>query len=189
MTSKAAFLARLRPAPSPAAPDTPPLVRYEPARRGGDGFAEAFTALGGVVHRGGLREGVAAAAAGRSPLLAVEGLDLGADLVWPGCGVAGAARAAVGVVRARAAVAQTGSVVLSAADNRGRAASLLPPVCVFVIDPDTIVDTPGDLLRSLAEPPSQLVLVTGPSRSADIELKLVVGVHGPGEVHAVIVSS
>jgi L-lactate utilization protein LutC len=78
-------------------------------------------------------------------------------------------------------------------DSRpGRSLSLLPPVAVFVIDAATIVDTPSDVLRQRQRwwpdgVPSQVVLVSGPSRSADIEMTLTVGVHGPGEVHAVIV--
>ena len=115
-----------------------------------------------------------------------------AHLRWPDCGIDGAASAAVGVVGAVAAIATTGSLVVDAARTRGRAASLLPAVCVFVVDAASIVDRPSDVLRDRTRwwpgpLPSQIVFITGPSRSADIEMTLTVGVHGPGEVHAVII--
>lgn len=151
---------------------------------------EAWRALGGTAERvapDGLGTAVAAYSAERDgPLLATAGLDVAADLTWPDCGPQTAAGAAVGVVRAVAAAAQTGTVFVRADDNRGRAAGLLPPACVFVIEAGTVVDTLGDYLRSVEDPPSQLVAVTGPSRSADIESTLVIGVHGPGEVHAIL---
>lgn len=151
---------------------------------------EAWRALGGTaerVPRDDLPAAVAAYADGRDgPVIATEGLDVAADLRWPDCGPQAAAGAAVGVVQAAAAAAQTGTVLLRADDNRGRAASLLPPACVFVIDTATVVETLGDHLRSMVDLPSQLVAVTGPSRSADIESTLVIGVHGPGEVHAIL---
>ncbi len=98
--------------------------------------------------------------------------------------------AAVGVVRAVAAVAATGSIVVDS--RQVRAVSLLPPACVFVVNAADIVATPADVLRHRERwwpdgPPSQIVFVGGPSRSGDIELQLLTGVHGPGEVHAVIV--
>ena len=151
---------------------------------------ESWTALGGTaeqISREELPAAVARYAARRDgPLLAAAGLGVDADLLWPDCGPQAAAGAAVGVVRAVAAAAQTGTVLLRADDNQGRAASLLPPACIFVIEAGSVVNTLGDYLRGLEDPPSQLVAVTGPSRSADIESTLVIGVHGPGEVHAIL---
>ncbi len=136
-------------------------------------------------------EGLSAAVANyasrhEGPVLATAGLEVDADLYWPDCGSAAVVSAGVGVVRATAAVAQTGTVLLRSDESRGRAASLLPPSCIFVIDSASVVDTLGDFLRNLQDLPSQLVAVTGPSRSADIESTLVIGVHGPGEVHAIV---
>ena len=152
---------------------------------------ESWAALGGTAERIASEE-LPAAVAGYGarhdgPMLAGPGLDVGADLLWPDCGSQAAAGAAVGVVRAAAAAAQPGTVLLRADDNQGRAASLLPAACIFVVDADTVVDTLGDILRGIENPPSQLVAVTGPSRSADIESTLVIGVHGPGEVHAILI--
>jgi L-lactate dehydrogenase complex protein LldG len=95
------------------------------------------------------------------------------------------------VVRATAAVAATGSIVVDSA-RAGRLVSLLPPVAVFVVDASSVVALTGDVLRHHDErwpdgPPTNVVFVTGPSRSGDIEMILAVGVHGPGEVHAVLV--
>ena len=168
-----------------------PTARFAADRRGPDGFVSSWTALGGTAERVAgdeLGAAVARYAAGREgPLLAVGSLDVDADLLWPDCGHQAAAGAAVGVVRATAAAAQTGTVFLRADDNQGRAASLLPPTCIFVVAARTVVDTLGDFLRGLEDPPSQIVAVTGPSRSADIESTLVIGVHGPGEVHAILI--
>ena len=192
-TTREEFLQRLRAAGSddPVAAPAAPRARFASDRSGPSGFMESWTALGGTAERI-PREELPAAVAGCAarhdgPLLAASGLDVGADLRWPDCGSQAAAGAAVGVVRAVAAAAQTGTVLLRADDNRGRAASLLPPACIFVIEAGTVVDTLGDYLRSIENPPSQLVAVTGPSRSADIESTLVIGVHGPGEVHAILI--
>lgn len=191
-TPREEFLGRLRVGGGDGVADPPPAARprFARPRTGPNGFIEAWQALGGTAERIAADElpaAVASYAAGRDgPVLATEGIDVAADLTWPDCGPQAAAGAAVGVVRAVAAAAQTGTVLLRADDNRGRAASLLPPACIFVIDATTVVDTLGDHLRSVEDPPSQLVAVTGPSRSADIESTLVIGVHGPGEVHAIL---
>ena len=192
-TPREEFLGRLRVtggADAASGPAAAPGPRFTQPRSGPDGFMEAWQALGGTAERvptTGLPAAVAAYASRRDgPLLAAPGVDVDADLHWPQCGPQAATGASVGVVRAVAAAAQTGTVLLRADDNRGRAASLLPAACIFVIDAATVVDTLGDYLRDLEDLPSQLVAVTGPSRSADIESTLVIGVHGPGEVHAIL---
>lgn len=97
-----------------------------------------------------------------------------------------AAEADLGVTGAAFGVALTGSVVVDSERAGGRSASLLPPVHLALLRADRIVATPGAVLRALpkrpAGLPSNLVLITGPSRSADIELQLTLGVHGPREV-------
>lgn len=192
-TPREEFLGRLRVAGGADAASgsaAAPRPHFTQPRSGPDGFMAAWRALGGTAERvptTGLPAAVAAYAARRDgPLMAGPGIDVDADLHWPECGPQAATGASVGVVRAVAAAAQTGTVLLRADDNRGRAASLLPAACIFVIDAATVVDTLGDFLRDLEDLPSQLVAVTGPSRSADIESTLVIGVHGPGEVHAIL---
>ncbi len=84
-------------------------------------------------------------------------------------------------------LADTGSVVLLSSDEP-RARSLLPFVHVTVLREDRILPGLAELFEALGpELPSSVAIVTGPSRSADIEQKLAVGVHGPGEVHLVLV--
>ncbi len=85
------------------------------------------------------------------------------------------------------ALADTGSVVLLSSDEP-RARSLLPWVHVTVVREDTVVAGLAELFERLGRDlPSSVAIVTGPSRSADIEQRLAVGVHGPGEVHVVLV--
>ncbi len=203
MTTREQFLGRLRASMAEQRPARPrdvrvAPVRYQVERRGLGGFAETWTALGGTLER--VPDLAAAAtavsdwAAGKGPLMVVDHPDLEGvprDIDWPSCDLDAAPDAGCGVVRADAAVAQTGSVVVSSTTNRGRSVSLLPLHCVFVFREEEIVDDPGDILRAdfgPHGPPSQLVLVGGPSRSGDIEMSLTTGVHGPGVVHSVVVT-
>ena len=92
-----------------------------------------------------------------------------------------------GVSRAAYGLADTGSVVLATSPEEPRAASLLPEVHISLLAEDRILPGLEALFEALGgELPSALAVVTGPSRSADIEQKLAVGVHGPGEVHVVL---
>jgi L-lactate dehydrogenase complex protein LldG len=92
-----------------------------------------------------------------------------------------------GVSRALYGLADTGSVVLAASPDEPRAASLLPEVHVTLLAEDRILPGLEELFEIVGgELPSALAIVTGPSRSADIEQQLAVGVHGPGEVHVVL---
>jgi L-lactate dehydrogenase complex protein LldG len=94
-----------------------------------------------------------------------------------------------GVSDAAYGLADTGSVVLVASAEEPRARSLLPFVHVSLLAEDRILPGLEELFEAVGNDlPSALAIVTGPSRSADIEQKLVVGVHGPGEVHVVLVS-
>ncbi len=101
-----------------------------------------------------------------------------------------AAACAVGVGRAVAAVAETGSVVVAARD--GRCVSLLPPCQVTLLWAKDIHLTVGDCLSALSGEGweslgSGLVFITGPSKTGDIESHLVLGVHGPGRTHVIVI--
>jgi L-lactate utilization protein LutC len=89
-------------------------------------------------------------------------------------------------------LAETGSIALLTRPDRPRSLSLLPPVHVAVAHRRQLLPDLFDLFeaRLWAERqglPSCLSLITGPSKTGDIELRLVTGVHGPGEVHVVLI--
>jgi L-lactate dehydrogenase complex protein LldG len=84
-------------------------------------------------------------------------------------------------------LADTGSVVLASGPEEPRARSLLPEVHVSLLREERILPGLAELFAALGgDLPSALAIVTGPSRSADIEQTLTIGVHGPGEVHVVL---
>ena len=97
-----------------------------------------------------------------------------------------AARADLGVTSATYGLATTGTVVQESSVAGGRTASLLPPVHLCVLPASRLVPSTTAVLRSLGAPgrlPSNLVLITGPSRSGDIEQIITLGVHGPTALH------
>jgi L-lactate dehydrogenase complex protein LldG len=99
------------------------------------------------------------------------------------------AEATVGITSAQYALADTGTLVMLADSEEARLISLLPPVHIAVIERAMILTGLDELLAVAplpAERTSSMVLITGPSRTADIEQILVRGVHGPGELHVVI---
>jgi len=175
-------------------------------------FRTELTSLGGVVHE--LPDADAAAIAGRidalvgeAPKRALAWRDdtfpvpgLAAALIARGFVVVHQATAdddrgelagcSVGVTAVDALLAETGSVVLVSGPGRGRLASLLPPIHVAIATREQLVHSLPDLLLArpeLATRGSNLVCITGPSRTADIEHTLSRGVHGPGEVHVVVI--
>lgn len=105
-------------------------------------------------------------------------------------GLATLAGASIGVTGAHAALAETGSLVLVSGPGRGRLASLLPPVHVALLERAQLIDSLPSFLAARPEcvtMGSNMVVITGPSRTADIEHTLSRGVHGPKEVHVIIV--
>ena len=100
----------------------------------------------------------------------------------------------VGVTGVDYAVAETGSVVVVPRAGLSRLVSLVPPVHIALVRPGDVVESLDDvfLLRRLeysrnsGDMGSYLNFITGPSRTADIEQTIVIGVHGPKEVHMVL---
>jgi L-lactate dehydrogenase complex protein LldG len=87
-----------------------------------------------------------------------------------------------GVTDVYAAVAETGSLVIKNSAEHGRALSLVPAVHVAIVEPKNLVGDLVDLFEKLGRDGGGATIITGPSKTADIEMDLVVGVHGPGKV-------
>lgn len=182
-----------RPAPPSPSGDREELVAA---------FAERLGAVGGVAWRVGdlaaaaqcvdgilAESGGARVALGDSALVAA----LRTRLAHPASFVAvddraGLADCEVGITAVRAAIAETGSLLLDSASERYRLVSLLPAVHIALVPIDVLLpDLDAALALLGAEPAAAVTLVTGPSRTADIELTLAIGVHGPKALHVVLV--
>lgn len=100
------------------------------------------------------------------------------------------ATAGVGITSAYCLLAATGTIVLRATPEEPRLPSLLPPVHIAVVPEERLLTNLDEMLSLTPRPvdgSSAMVLITGPSRTGDIEQFLVRGVHGPGEIHVIIV--
>jgi L-lactate dehydrogenase complex protein LldG len=100
------------------------------------------------------------------------------------------ATADFGISSADYALADTGSLVMLASPCEARLISLLPPFHIAVVPRDRMLTGLDELFSILPDPSavtSSMVLITGPSRTADIEQILVRGVHGPGNLTVVLV--
>jgi L-lactate utilization protein LutC len=180
-------------------------------------FCEELTAAGGKAHP--VPDGQAAVArilelakdkAARKVLLGhgalIDRLNLGdplrslgvevnvVDQVSPDDGRDTFFAADLGITGVDYLIAETGSVVLGASPQEPRSLSLLPPVHIAIAERGQIVPDLFDLFerpgwKESGGPPSCLSVITGPSKTGDIELRLVTGVHGPGEIHVVLITS
>lgn len=96
------------------------------------------------------------------------------------------------LTRCEALVARTGSMLLSSAQTQGRTSSVHAPIHVCIARTSQLVYDISDAIALMKSKygtalPSAMSLATGPSRTADIEKTLVVGVHGPKEVYCFLV--
>ena len=99
--------------------------------------------------------------------------------------------AGVGITGVAWAVAETGSIALASGPGAERLASLLPPVAIALVERGQLLPDLFDLFAKYdpaagGQLPSNLALVTGPSKTGDIELRLTTGVHGPGVWHVLV---
>jgi L-lactate dehydrogenase complex protein LldG len=90
-----------------------------------------------------------------------------------------------GITRARAAIAETGSLILDDATTSRRLGALAPWIHIAVVTPDRILPDVGSAIAALGDDPN-VIFCTGPSKTADVEGILIEGVHGPGEQVALI---
>jgi L-lactate dehydrogenase complex protein LldG len=103
---------------------------------------------------------------------------------------AAAVAADFGITSADYALADTGSLVMFSSAGEARMISLAPPQHIALVPRDRILTGLDELLSLIPAPAarsSSMVVITGPSRTADIEQILVRGVHGPGELHLIVV--
>jgi L-lactate dehydrogenase complex protein LldF len=90
----------------------------------------------------------------------------------------------VGLTGAMAAIAETGTLVLTGGSGMPLSASLLPDLHIAILQKHDIRETLAQILHlSEIEKAATTVMITGPSRTADIEMTLTIGVHGPRAVH------
>lgn len=97
----------------------------------------------------------------------------------------------VGILPCEFLVAHTGSIMVSSAQKGGREFLIYPPVHIFIARKTQLVKWLDDAYQEIQKKytknlPSQITLITGPSRTADIEKTLVMGAHGPKEVHVFV---
>ena len=118
--------------------------------------------------------------------------DAGNVLVRPTLGSASRdqqADCSIGLTGCDAAIAETGSLVLFSGPGRSRAVSLLPPVHLALVGRHQLCLTMAEVFSTHAprfRESAACTIITGPSRTADIELTLTMGIHGPGHVMVII---
>jgi L-lactate dehydrogenase complex protein LldG len=95
-----------------------------------------------------------------------------------------------GITSAAGAIAETGALILWPSEQEPRLMSIVPSIHIAVLKADTIHNTLLDAMQKESWPermPTNIVLVSGPSKTADIEMTLAFGVHGPKELIVLIV--
>jgi len=103
-------------------------------------------------------------------------------------------RCDVGITSCSFAIAETGTLLMCSQPGHERVASLLPPTHIAIVEKQQIVPDLIDAIRLLHRDgtdalPSNVTLITGPSKTGDIELQLTTGVHGPGKWLVIIIAA
>ncbi len=179
--------------PEPEAQEMQKTPERNPAER----FTEELTALGGhvILVNGRDLSGKILAFLGERGIQRVQvwesvpGLDL-ADLSAHGIQIQNDADATIkaGITGVPAAVAETGTLFIPGGDGRPLTASLLPEIHIAILRASDIHASLENVFSrfKMGENPA-VALVSGPSRTADIEMTLTIGVHGPGELHVFLI--
>jgi len=96
----------------------------------------------------------------------------------------------VGITSCDWAIAETGTLVMCSRPGQERLASLIAPMHIAIVERQQIVPDLIDVIRMLGADklPSNVTLITGPSKTGDIELQLTTGVHGPGKWRVIVVN-
>ena len=188
------------------APELPPVLRTPARSQGADTFCAALESVSGQVHR---------VTCSDDGLLVLRGLI--ADREWTSiacsdseflqgwcerlgsiCRPDSAAnpiprekllKMDAGLCTAQIGIADTGSLALCSEAERHRLVSLVPPSSIIVLFERDLVPDFAAALQRFEENglPTTLSFITGPSRTADIELTLTVGVHGPASVDVILI--
>lgn len=192
-----------------AVPPPPPLVavgRTLTQEERVAAFRTRLQAVGGVVHE--VADAAAAAAVLRDVLAQHGASSLACSRAPLVHAVAGELRACAPAIRlhedadrdtlaavdagltaASHGIAETGTLILAEDLERARLPSLLPPLHVALLPVTALFSHLSEALAGLPRPlPRAVTFVTGPSRTADIELELVVGVHGPKALHVILIA-
>jgi L-lactate utilization protein LutC len=96
----------------------------------------------------------------------------------------------IGITSADYALSDTGTLIMLSSPAEARLVSLLPPAHIAVVPRERILTGLDELFTMLPDPAARtscMVMITGPSQTADIEQILIRGVHGPGQITVVIV--
>jgi L-lactate dehydrogenase complex protein LldG len=100
------------------------------------------------------------------------------------------ADADLGIAEADFAIASTGTLAVVSTANRPSALTLLPPASLVLVQIDRVMPNLAAVLAEMGPTgvaANRLTLITGPSRTADIEKRIVLGVHGPKSLHVIVV--
>lgn len=184
----------------------PPAVRLQPPAAFDriEHFRERFEAVGGVMHLAASPQEAGAvvarllngraAIASNAPVLAACGIPAISGVV---SGVTDrevlrqhCATLPAGITSPEYALAATASLVMLSGAENPRMISLLPPLHIAVVPAERVLAGIDHLFAIVPDPAacaSSMVLITGPSRTGDIEQIPIRGVHGPGEIHVVVI--
>jgi L-lactate dehydrogenase complex protein LldG len=193
MSSRDVVLGRIRAALKGASKpgDVPRDYRRDFPAADLDLLVERLEDYKAIVHRGSDVAAIVAGIVGENALVVVpeglpEGWVYGRIRTDDGLDAASIA-AADGVLTAAAvAVAETGTIVLDGSSGQGRRIlTLLPDLHICVLRPDQVVASVPEALRRL-DPRRPLTWISGPSATSDIELNRVEGVHGPRQLHVIV---